>query len=89
MMSDPSARLVLMIGADLAEDPNMTQEERAARLLRIQEANRASNRRVHDFVDMFASMCASRTRARKERASLTPVSAMPMVYDTDCAEAAA
>ncbi len=76
-------------GADLAMDPDMTQEERAACLLRIQEANRASNRRVHDFVSMIASMCADRTRARKERASMTPQTTIPVVYDTDYAEVAA
>lgn len=65
----------------------MTNDERADRRNRIKALNEASNNRVQDFMNLFASMCADRTRARKARAeaALTP---LPVSYDTGYVETA-
>lgn len=59
---------------------DMTDDERADRRNRIKALNERSNNRVQDFIELVASMCADRTRARKARA--VPALTRPLIdYD--------
>lgn len=58
----------------------MTDGERADRRNRIKTLNEASNNRVQEFVELVASMCADRTRARRARA-VPALIRPPIAYD--------